>query len=70
MQRQGGAGASHGGMGGQSGYPLGGGNFLSHYAPKRMTYGNLYEPNAYGSGGGGSAGGIGKWQQFLYKHSL
>ena len=60
MQRQGGAGASHGGTGGQSGCSSGGGHYLSHYAPKNLPYGNLYQPRDYGSGGGGSGGGIGK----------
>ena len=59
-QRLGGSGASHGGLGGQSGCEDIGAHFRSYYAPKNRAYGSLYEPVDFGSGGAGSGGGIGK----------
>lgn len=54
--RLGSSGGSHGGLGGRGGCGVG---YLSCRLKRNLPYGSLYNPVAYGSGGGGSLGGIG-----------
>ena len=59
-QNYGGTGASHGGTGGKGQCNA----FHTCRMNRAEPYGNMYEPEEYGSGGGGQNGGIGK---FMYQ---
>ena len=61
-QRNGASGASHGGTGGQGACD----NYLTCKLRRNHAYGNLYEPKMFGSGGAGTKGGSGVYEQVFF----